>query len=95
MGDLIVTCTSMHSRNNRAGYLIGQGLKPDKAIKQVGMVVEGINALPAAVSLAEKYKVEMPIVFAVNDIVNHGMKPLDAVNALLGRKLKNEVPLRF
>lgn len=91
MGDLIVTCTSMHSRNNRAGYLIGQGLSPENAIKQVGMVVEGINALPAAVSMARKYDVDMPIVFAVNDIVNNGMKPIDAVNSLLNRERKTEI----
>ena len=91
MGDMIVTCTSMHSRNNRAGYLIGQGLSPENAIKQVGMVVEGINALPAAVSMARKYDVDMPIIFAVNYIVNNGMKPLDAVNSLLSRERKTEI----
>lgn len=62
MGDLIVTCTSNHSRNRRAGILIGQGVKPSEATKQVGMVVEGILACEAAYKLAEKYGVEMPIV---------------------------------
>ena len=68
MGDLIVTATSRHSRNNRCGCLIGQGLKPEDAIKQVGMVVEGVNALPAAMKLAQKYNVEMPITDAIYNI---------------------------
>ena len=62
IGDLIVTATSMHSRNNRAGILIGKGETPEQAVKEVGMVVEGMNALPAALELAAKYQVEMPIV---------------------------------
>ena len=62
MGDLIVTCTSNHSRNRRAGILIGQGVKPADAVKEVGMVVEGILACEAAYNLAQKYDVEMPIV---------------------------------
>lgn len=95
MGDLIVTCTSMHSRNNKAGFLIGKGMSPANAIKEVGMVVEGINALPAAVKLAEQNNVDMPIIFAVNDVVNNGKKPSDAVNELLNRELKHEIPLSF
>lgn len=95
MGDLIVTCTSMHSRNNRAGYFIGKGFSAADAVKKVGMVVEGINALPAAVSLAKKYNVDMPIVFAVNDVVNNGVNPVDSVNSLINRELKTEVPLVF
>lgn len=70
MGDLIVTCASQFSRNNQCGQLIGKGVPVKQAINQIGMVVEGINALPAAVQLAEKYQVEMPIVMAVNSIVN-------------------------
>ena len=73
IGDLIVTATSMHSRNNRAGILIGKGETPENAVKEVGMVVEGMNALPAALELAERYRVEMPIVQTVNAIVNKGM----------------------
>ncbi len=91
MGDLIVTCTSEHSRNNQCGQLIGRGIPTDQAIKQVGMVVEGINALPAAVELAEKYCVEMPIVMAVNEIVNGGKKPKDIVDALIKREQKSEI----
>ena len=53
IGDLVVTATSQHSRNNRCGVLIGQGIEPDEAVKQVGMVVEGINALPATIQLAK------------------------------------------
>lgn len=91
MGDLIVTATSVHSRNNRCGYLIGQGSSPVDAIKQVGMVVEGINAIPAAISLAEKYEVDMPIVRAVDDIVNHKADPKLVVSKLMGRIKKTEL----
>lgn len=91
MGDLIVTCTSEHSRNNRCGYLLGQGVPAAEAVEKVGMVVEGINALPAAMEMAARYEVEMPIAEAVNAIVNEGMEPKEAVNALLKRELKTEV----
>ncbi len=92
MGDLIVTATSKHSRNNRCGYLIGQGYEPAEAVKQVGMVVEGIYALPAARALAEKYNVEMPITAAVDAIINHGADPKNAVHELMGRDSKTELP---
>lgn len=92
MGDLIVTATSKHSRNNRCGYLIGQGYKPAEAVKQVGMVVEGINAIPAAMKLAERFNVEMPIITAVDAIVNHGVDPRNAVKELMGRNSKTELP---
>jgi glycerol-3-phosphate dehydrogenase (NAD(P)+) len=92
IGDLIVTATSVHSRNNRCGMLLGQGVKPQEAVKQVGMVVEGINALPAAMRLKEKYAVEMPIVEAVNAIVNLGAAPMDTVKLLMGRDKKPELP---
>ncbi len=91
MGDLIVTCTSEYSRNNQCGQLIGKGIPISDAIKQVGMVVEGINALPAAVKLVEKYKVEMPIVMAFNDIVHDGKSPSDVVGALINRDQKSEI----
>jgi glycerol-3-phosphate dehydrogenase (NAD(P)+) len=90
IGDLIVTATSMHSRNNRCGMLIGQGVKPQEAIKQVGMVVEGVNALPAAMKLKDKYNVEMPISEMVNEIVNEKIAPHDALVALMTRDKKNE-----
>ena len=85
MGDLIVTATSMHSRNNRCGYLIGQGYETADAVKRVGMVVEGINALPAAIAFAEKYEVDMPIVRAVDAIVNHNADPRTVVARLMER----------
>lgn len=90
IGDLIVTATSRHSRNNKAGYLIGKGLTPDEAVKEVGMVVEGINALEPALALAEKYSVEMPIIKAVDDSVNGSVPPLEAVNRLMTRDKKSE-----
>ena len=90
IGDLIVTCTSIHSRNNRCGILIGQGMKAEDAIKEVGMVVEGINALPAAMKLIEKYKVEMPIISMVNAVVNNQIDPQTAVNKLMEREKKDE-----
>ena len=91
IGDLIVTATSMHSRNNRAGILIGKGETPENAVKEVGMVVEGMNALPAALELAEKYQVDMPIVQTVNAIVNKGMGAAEAVRSLMDRDPKNEL----
>lgn len=90
IGDLIVTATSVHSRNNKAGRLIGEGMPPAEAIKEVGMVVEGINALPAATTLAKKYKVEMPIVFAIDDVINKGMSPAETVKTLMLRDKKTE-----
>lgn len=90
IGDLIVTATSIHSRNNRCGMLLGQGVPPQEAVKQVGMVVEGINALPAAMELKEKYKVEMPLTEAVNAVVNEGASPVEQVQILMHRKIKAE-----
>ena len=90
MGDLIVTCTSMHSRNLHAGMLMGRGLSADEAKKEVGQVVEGINALPAARKLARQYQVEMPIVEAVHGIVSGTLSARNAVAALMGRGLKRE-----
>ena len=92
IGDLIVTATSMHSRNNRCGMLLGQGLSPEEATKKVGMVVEGLNALPAAVRLAQLYKVEMPIVETVNAVVSGETPVSDAVRLLMSRGQKTELP---
>lgn len=86
IGDLIVTATSRHSRNNRCGMLIGQGVAPADAVKQVGMVVEGINALPAAMRLAQQYKVEIPITSAVNAVVEGSITAEQAVNLLMDRQ---------
>ena len=90
MGDLIVTCTSMHSRNLHAGMLIGRGKSVEDAKTEVGQVVEGINALPAACRLAKKYKVEMPIVQAVEAILDGKLEARNALMALMGRNLKKE-----
>lgn len=91
IGDLIVTCTSVHSRNNRCGELIGRGMKYEDAVKEIGMVVEGYHALEAAVALSEKYDVEMPITQAVYDIIQNGVSPEDALRALMARDIKSEL----
>ena len=93
IGDLIVTATSVHSRNNRCGMLLGQGVSVQDAVKQVGMVVEGLNALPAAIRLKERYGVDMPIVEAVDAIVNQGVAPADAVRLLMDRDKKPEIQI--
>ena len=90
VGDLVVTATSRHSRNSRAGYLLGQGTPLDETLKQVGMVVEGINALPAAKNLAEKNNIDIPIINAVYDIVNNNKNPKEIVLSLLSREQKQE-----
>ena len=90
IGDLIVTGTSVHSRNNKAGVLIGKGFSPDEAIKQVGMVVEGMHAIVPALGLSEKYNIELPIISAVNDIVNNKKDPKEMVLKLMTRDFKNE-----
>lgn len=91
IGDLIVTATSVHSRNNRCGNLIGQGVEPAEAVKQVGMVVEGVNAIPATLQLAKKYNVSMPISEAVNEIVNNGRNPGETMLALMNRDKRSEI----
>ncbi len=91
IGDLIVTATSMHSRNNRAGQLIGRGMTPEQAVKEVGMVVEGIHALPAAMTLSKMYGIELPIVTAVDQVVNHGADPGEKVRELMQRRKQTEV----
>ncbi len=93
IGDMIVTATSEHSRNNRAGMLIGQGCSAEEAAEKVGMVVEGINALPAAMRLAETYEVDLPIMSAVNDVVSHHKAPAEAVRDLMARTQGQEFPV--
>ncbi len=90
IGDLIVTCTSMHSRNRRCGIMIGEGIDTQTAIKNVGMVVEGIFTCKAAYELAKKYDVEMPIVNGIYAIINDGMDPKEVVRKLMTRKRKSE-----
>ena len=90
IGDLVVTCASMHSRNRRAGILIGQGKTYQEAMDEVHMVVEGVYSAKAALKLAQKYEVEMPIVQAVNDILFNNKAPGDALNDLMLRDKKIE-----
>ncbi len=90
IGDLIVTCGSKHSRNRRAGVLIGQGYTLDEAIKEVNMVVEGAVSAKAAYELAKKYNVEMPIVETVNEVLFDNVPAKEALKNLMGRKLTNE-----
>lgn len=85
IGDLIVTCASTHSRNRRAGFLIGQGKTMEEAMAEVKMVVEGVYSAKAAKKLADKYDVSMPIVNEVNKILFEGKKAEDAVRDLMVR----------
>ena len=90
IGDLIVTCTSMHSRNRRAGILIGKGMKAEEAMKQVGAVVEGYYAIASALSLAEKVNVEMPITMAAYDVIYNGKDLLVVAEDLMNRRNTSE-----
>ena len=90
IGDLIVTCTSMHSRNRRCGTMIGQGVEPKEAIARVGMIVEGIPTAEAAHDLAKKLDVEMPITEAICRIVSGEVPPDVALSALMMRDKKHE-----
>ena len=90
IGDLIVTCTSKHSRNWNAGYLIGQGLSKDEAIKKIGMIVEGIPTTYAAYELSKKINVDMPIVDAMYDILENNADVKETVNKLMLRDKKEE-----
>ena len=90
IGDLIVTCTSMHSRNNRAGILIGQGCTPEEAMQQVGAVVEGYYATKSAWELCRKQNVEMPIIHAAYETLYNHASPRQTVAALLTRQRKAE-----
>lgn len=90
IGDLIVTCASMHSRNRRAGILIGKGASMEEAMKEVKMVVEGVYSAKAGYALSQKYGVSMPIVEQVNRILFEGMPASDAVKELMLRDKKVE-----
>ena len=89
LGDLIVTCTSMHSRNRRAGILIGQGTAPYEAVQQVG-TVEGYYCCHAAYGLAKRYDVDMPITEALYQVLYNGADVRDAVQFLMDRPKKHE-----
>ena len=90
IGDLIVTCASRHSRNRKAGYLIGQGKTMQEAMDEVKMVVEGVYSAKAAARLAEKYGVSMPIVSEVNRVLFEGKDPAQAVDDLMLRESRSE-----
>lgn len=90
IGDLIVTCASVHSRNRRAGYLIGQGMSMQEAMDEVKMVVEGVYSAKAAAKLAKEYDVSMPIVEEVNAVLFEGKSPAEAVNDLMMRESRSE-----
>ncbi len=90
IGDLIVTCTSMHSRNHRTGILIGQGLTPDEAIERVGMTVEGCIATKSAYELAREKHVSMPIVEQLYDVLYHHKDIKQAISDLMGRPKRHE-----
>lgn len=93
IGDLIVTCASMHSRNRRAGILIGQGHTMEQAMAEVRMVVEGVYSAKAAIGLAQKYHVQLPIIEQVNAILFEGLPADEAVRNLMLRDKKIENPL--
>ncbi|SDB44514.1 glycerol-3-phosphate dehydrogenase (NAD(P)+) [Ruminococcaceae bacterium FB2012] len=94
IGDLIVTCCSMHSRNRRAGILIGKGVAPDEAVEQVG-TVEGYVCTQNAYDLAKKLGVELPITEQLYKLLFEGEKPYEALKNLMGRPVKNETEDQF
>ncbi len=93
IGDLIVTCASMHSRNRRAGILIGKGYTMEQAMDEVKMVVEGVYSAKAAMGLARKYNVQLPIIEQVNAVLFEGQSADEAVKNLMLRDKKIENPL--
>lgn len=91
MGDLIVTCTSMNSRNYRAGILIGQGTPVQEAIQKIGAVVEGYYAVDSARELAAQVGVEMPITLAAYDVLYRGRDPREVLLSLMRREKRHEI----
>lgn len=91
IGDLIVTCTSMHSRNRRAGILIGEGLDLDEAVEKIGMVVEGVRTTNSAYKLAERHDVDMPITREIYNVLYRGTDVKDSVPNLMERDKKHEI----
>ena len=92
IGDLIVTCTSKHSRNHNAGYLIGKGYTVEEALKEVKQVVEGVYSAKAVKKLADKYYVSMPIVEQICKILFEDQSPDEAIRILLNRDRRKEYP---
>jgi glycerol-3-phosphate dehydrogenase (NAD(P)+) len=90
VGDLIVTCTSMHSRNRRCGILIGEGVDSDEAQRQIGMVVEGILTVDAVKDLMDAHGVDMPISLALYRVVREGLDVHQALSELMTRPKKHE-----
>jgi glycerol-3-phosphate dehydrogenase (NAD(P)+) len=95
MGDLIVTCTSMHSRNRRAGILIGQGVPVQEALEEVRMVVEGVYATKEAYKLSKRLGVDMPITTMAYRVLFEGLSPKEAVQELMNRDKKHELDNGF
>lgn len=91
VGDLVVTCTSRHSRNYRAGFAVGQGKPVDAVLKEMGMVVEGIKTTKAAVKLAEMHSIDMPIARQLYSVLFEGKSPRAAVEDLMGRHQTHEL----
>jgi len=91
VGDLIVTCTSMHSRNRRAGILIGQGVAVEEALKQAGGVVEGYYAVASAKALADRMQVELPITQAAYEVLYEERDIHSVMEELMGRSRKHEI----
>lgn len=90
IGDLVVTCTSGHSRNRRAGELVGQGFTIDEAMQQVNMVVEGVPTTKAGYALMQRYQVEMPILSAIYEVLFNGQPVQEMINNLMMRHKKDE-----
>ena len=90
LGDLIVTCSSMHSRNRKAGMLIGQGKTLEEAKKEVGMVIESIDNIDVAYELGKKYNAYIPIIETVYKVIYEGLQPEEALKSLMTRERKSE-----
>lgn len=93
VGDLVVTATSRHSRNWRAGFMLGEGKSVDEVLSSMGMVVEGIRTTKAAHTISEKYQVQMPIAKQLYNVLFEGLDPRTAVEALMGRDRKTEMEM--
>lgn len=91
IGDIVVTATSIHSRNHKAGYLLGQGYSLEETLEKVGMVVEGLNSLEAAIELEKKYNLQLPIIDTVAAIIDGKVQVKEAVGKLFARKKQNEI----
>ena len=89
-GDLVVTCLSEHSRNRKAGFLLGQGKTIEEARNEIGMVIESVDNIEVAYELGKKYQIDMPILNTVYDILYNNLKPNEAVERLMTRERKAE-----